>query len=91
MEDNYITSILKENRIFKPSKEFSSKAHIKSMQEYEKLYRQSIKNPEKFWAEKARQLEWFKKWKTVLRNDKNFFKWFEGGKINVSYKMRFTK
>ena len=85
MEDNYITSILKENRIFKPSKEFSSKAHIKSMQEYEKLYKQSIKNPEKFWAEKARQLEWFKKWKTVLRNDKNFFKWFEGGKINVSY------
>jgi acetyl-CoA synthetase len=85
MPSDYITSILKENRIFKPSKSFSSKAHIKSMKEYEKLYKKSIKNPEKFWAEKAEQLEWFKKWKTVLRNDKNFFKWFEGGKINVSY------
>ena len=85
MPDNYITSILKENRIFKPSKKFSKKAHIKSMREYENLYRYSIKNPEEFWAEKALQLEWFKKWKIVLRNDKVFFKWFEHGKLNVCY------
>jgi len=78
-------SVLKEKRIFKPSREFSKKAHIKSMQEYKKIYRQSIKDPEKFWSEKAKQLHWFKKWKTVLRNDKEFFKWFEGGKINVCY------
>ena len=68
MPENYITSILKENRIFRPSKNFSKKAHITSMREYEKLYKQSIKNPEKFWAEKAEQLEWFMTWKTVLRN-----------------------
>jgi len=85
MPSDYITSILKENRIFKPSKSFSQKAHIKSMKDYEKLYKESIKNPEAFWSEKAEQLEWFKKWKTVLRDNNGFFKWFEGGKINVCH------
>ncbi len=85
MPEDYITSILKENRIYYPSKKFSKKAYIKDMKEYERLYKQSIKNPEKFWAEKASQLEWIKKWKTVLRSKKSFFKWFEGGKLNVSY------
>jgi len=85
MPENYITSILKENRIFKPSKNFSKRAQIKSMKEYEKIYKQSIKNPEKFWAEKALQLDWFKKWKKVLRNNNGFFKWFEHGRLNVSY------
>jgi acetyl-CoA synthetase len=84
MPDDF-KSVLKEKRIFKPSKEFSKKSHIKSMQEYKKIYTQSIKDPEKFWSEKAEQLHWFKKWKTVLSNDKDFFKWFEGGKINVCY------
>ena len=84
MED-YIKSIMKEARVFYPPKKFSKKAHIKNIKEYERLYKQSIKNPEKFWAEQAKQLEWFKKWDTVLRNEKNFFKWFEGGKLNVCY------
>jgi|TARA_Y100000310_G_scaffold175454_2_gene175504 acetyl-CoA synthetase len=84
MPDDF-TSVLKEKRVFKPSKEFSSKAHIKSMGQYQKIYKSSVKNPEKFWAEKARNLNWFKKWKTVLRNDNGHFKWFEGGKINVCY------
>ena len=79
------TSVLKEKRIFKPSKEFGKKAHIKSMQEYKKIYKESIKNPEKFWAEKADQLHWFKKWNKVLTSNKDFFKWFQGGKINVCY------
>ena len=81
----FIDSILKEHRIFYPSEEFSRKSHIKSMKEYSKLYKKSIENPEKFWAEKAEQLEWFKKWDIVLRNDQGFFKWFEGGYLNVSY------
>ena len=81
---NYIDSILKENRIFYPSEEFSRKSHIRSMKEYSKIYKQSIENPEAFWAEKANELEWFKKWDLVLRNDQGFFKWFEGGYLNVS-------
>ncbi|MBI2542150.1 acetate--CoA ligase [Candidatus Woesearchaeota archaeon] len=81
----YIDSILKEKRVFYPSHEFSRKSHIKNMAEYSKLYKKSIESPEKFWAEKANELEWFKKWETVLRNDMGFFKWFEGGRLNVSY------
>ena len=85
MSKQYITSVLNEDRVFEPSKEFSQKAHIKSLKEYKKIYRASIKNPEKFWAGQAEQLHWFKRWDTVLRNDNGFYKWFEGGKINVSY------
>ena len=79
------TSILKEKRVFKPSKSFSQKAHIKSLREYKKIYSESIKNPEKFWAKKAEQLDWFKKWNKVLTKKGDFYKWFENGKINVSY------
>ncbi len=82
---DYITSILKENRVFYPSEEFSRKANIKNMQEYSRLYKKSIENPEAFWAEKANELEWFKKWNIILRNDMGFFKWFEGGYLNVCY------
>ena len=84
MEDTF-KSLLHEKRIFKPSKSFSKNSHIKSMQEYRKIYNESIKNPEKFWAEKAKQLQWFKKWKKVLTKKGCFFEWFEGGKLNVCY------
>jgi|TARA_B100002003_G_scaffold250856_1_gene291839 acetyl-CoA synthetase len=74
------------NKIFKSSKEFSKNAHIKSEKEYNKLYKESIKNPEKFWAEKASELHWFKKWDSVFKYDKKNvkFTWFKGGKINLS-------
>jgi len=81
----FIDSILKENRVFYPSEEFIRRAHIKNMKEYSKLYKKSVANPEAFWAEKASHLEWFKKWDIVFRNDMGFFKWFEGGYLNVSY------
>ena len=84
MEDEF-KSLLKEERVFKPSEEFSKNAHIKSLQEYKKIYNYSIKNPEKFWAEKAQQLHWFKKWNKVLTKNGDFYKWFEHGKINVCY------
>ena len=57
MEEQHITSVLKEERIFKPPKNFSKNAHIKSIEKYKKIYNYSIKNPEKFWAEKAEQLQ----------------------------------
>ena len=49
-----IDSTLRENRVFPPPPEFSAKAHIKSLEEYETLYKQSIEDPEKFWAGAAR-------------------------------------
>ena len=48
-----ITSMMAEDRIFEPSKEFVSKAAIKSMDEYKKMYKESIERPEKFWGKVA--------------------------------------
>jgi acetyl-CoA synthetase len=80
-----ITSMLQEARVFPPPKEFSAKAHVKSMEEYRKLYKESINDPEKFWAKQAEsELVWFKPWKTVLQWKAPNAKWFAGGQLNVS-------
>ena len=86
-EKKTITSMMEEKRIFPPSKEFSSKAHIKSLEEYKKMYDRSIQDPDGFWGEQAQNLEWFKKWDKVLDynfGDNLYIKWFQGGKINVT-------
>ncbi|MGD0154842.1 MAG: acetate--CoA ligase [Terracidiphilus sp.] len=80
-----IDSTLRENRVFPPPPEFSAKAHIKSLAEYEVLYQESIQNPEKFWAGVAKELHWFKPWDKVLEWDLPWAKWFVGGQLNLSY------
>jgi acetyl-CoA synthetase len=80
-----IDSILKETRVFQPSPEFSQAAHIKSLEQYEQLYREAEEYPEKFWGEIAGQLHWFRKWDKVLEWDAPWAKWFVGGQINLSY------
>jgi len=82
-----IKSLMSEGRKFNPSADFSMGAYIKNMEEYEKLYKESIEDPEKFWAEKASELHWFKKWDNVFSWDPENVecKWFEGGKLNVGY------
>ncbi len=83
-EEN-ITSVLHEDRLFKPSEAFSSQAHVKSRQDYDRLYRKAEKDPEGFWGELAKDLHWFKPWEKVLQWKAPFAKWFVGGSINVSY------
>ncbi len=85
MAETNIESVLKEERLFHPPQEFSSKAHIKSLDEYERLYRESIANPEAFWARMAEELHWFKKWDKTMEWEAPFAKFFVGGKTNVSY------
>ncbi|MGI9101980.1 MAG: acetate--CoA ligase [Terriglobales bacterium] len=80
-----IDSILQEQRKFPPPPEFSQRAHIKSMEEYRKIYDESIADPEKFWAGVAKELHWFKPWKTVLEWKAPWAKWFSGGEMNLSY------
>jgi len=56
------------------------------MAQYQKLYQESIRSPEKFWAKQAtNELVWFKPWKKVLQWKLPYAKWFVGGKLNVSY------
>jgi len=68
------------------------KAWISGRDAYDKLWKKSVEKPEEFWAEIAeQQVTWFKKWDKVM--DYNFdikkgpiyVKFFEGGKLNVSY------
>jgi len=80
------TSMLNESRVFKPTKEFSKNAHVKSMAEYQKLYNQSIKSPEAFWGRQAKaELKWFKPFNKVVQFKAPDAKWFLGGKLNVSH------
>ncbi|MDT8317535.1 MAG: acetate--CoA ligase [bacterium] len=85
MSQKDITSMLSEGRLFKPSADFSEKAHVKSMADYEALYKRGEEDPEKFWGEQAEELSWFKKWDRVLEWSPPFAKWFVGGEINLSY------
>jgi acetyl-CoA synthetase len=81
-----ITSVLHEDRVFPPPKAFAKTAWIKSMAQYRKLYNESIRQPEKFWARQAKEeLVWFKPWKSVLQWKLPYAKWFVGGRLNVSY------
>jgi len=83
-----IASMMAENRVFNPSKEFSDTAALRSLDEYKALYNWSIKNPEGFWGHMAEQLDWYKKWDKFLEydfKDKPEIRYFVGGKINVSY------
>ena len=84
-QSSNIDSVLQEQRSFPPPPEFSAKAHIKSLEEYERIYNESVENPEKFWGEIAKELHWFKPWNTVLEWNAPWAKWFSGGEINLSY------
>jgi acetyl-CoA synthetase len=80
-----IESVLKEDRVFEPPKDFSAKAHIKNLQEYEALYQQALDDPEGFWAGMAKELDWFKPWEKVLEWNPPFAKWFVGGRTNIAH------
>ena len=75
-----------QQEIFPPPKHFSEKAHIGSMEQCEALYKACAADPEKFWAEQARNLHWFSPWKQVLDwSNPPFARWFIGGKTNIAY------
>ena len=80
-----LSSMLREHRVFPPPAEFAARAHVKTLEEYETLYRRSIQDPESFWAEIAAELHWFAPWTTVLDWKLPLAKWFVGGKINLCY------
>ncbi|MHC5035850.1 MAG: acetate--CoA ligase [Planctomycetota bacterium] len=81
-----IETVMEELRKFEPPEALSQTAYVKSLEEYKEIHARSLGDMEGFWAEKADQLEWFKKWDNVLEYDfeKAHIRWFEGGKINAS-------
>jgi acetyl-CoA synthetase len=74
-------------RTIPPPSSFASGAHIRSLDQYEQLYKESIEDPDKFWAEIASQFVWEKKWKRVRSHDfrdKIKIEWFIGGQTNIT-------
>jgi acetyl-CoA synthetase len=80
-----ISSMLQEDRVFPPAREFSERAQIKSMAAYRKLWKESVTRPESFWAKQAKaELVWQKPFGKVLQWKEPFARWFIGGQLNVS-------
>ncbi|HVX41000.1 MAG TPA: acetate--CoA ligase [Gemmatimonadaceae bacterium] len=75
-----IDALLQENRKFPPSAAFRHAAHVSD----NALYTTAAQAPEAFWESQAAELQWFKRWDTVLEWDPPHAKWFTGGKLNVS-------
>jgi acetyl-CoA synthetase len=69
--------------IYPPSLEIMSQAHVKHIDE---MVRIASKDPAGFWAERAKEFEWFKPWDKVLDDsNKPFYKWFTGAQTNIAY------
>ncbi len=88
MADQGIESVLQETRVFIPpsAKDVGGPEWlISSLDQYNEMYKESIDNPEAFWAKVAEDFHWFKKWDTVLEWNAPDAKWFNGAKTNVCY------
>jgi len=76
-----LVALLKEGRTFPPSEEFRRQANVSDP----RIYEEARRDPEGFWAEEARRLDWIEPWKTVLEWNAPWAKWFVGGKLNAAY------
>jgi acetyl-CoA synthetase len=75
-----LATLLKEQRSYAPPAAFRRQALVASS----RVHRQAAASRLKFWAERARELEWFKPWRRVLDWKPPHAKWFVGGKLNAS-------
>ncbi len=90
-EKKAISSLMTENRSFAPPAGLAEQAQIKSLDQYQKMWEQSINDPDAFWLEQAKTLDWFKaptksleyKWDTAAKLIEHT--WFKDGELNVSY------
>ncbi len=70
--------------VYKPTKEFSKAARVSSLAQYKRMWKESVDQPEKFWAAEAKELAWRQPWKKVLEWKAPDAKWFVGGKLNIT-------
>jgi acetyl-CoA synthetase len=73
--------------MFPVKERVAERAHINGMEEYQRLYRLSLDNPEWFWGEQAKAISWFHPWQSVFDADYDEvdFAWYSGGRLNVSF------
>ncbi|MBI4950364.1 MAG: acetate--CoA ligase [Deltaproteobacteria bacterium] len=76
-----------EERVFPPPAALKKNAYIKGPAEYERLYKESITDPDGFWGREASIIDWSRGWEKVSEWDFNrpSIKWFLGGRLNASY------
>ena len=83
VQQGQIDHLLQETAVIQPPASLVSQAFL---QDQEAAYQRSIEDPEKFWAEVAGELEWFKPWTKVFqRGDYPSFQWFVDAKCNITY------
>ncbi len=68
-----------------PPEDFSKRARVRSLEQYREMYEQAEREPEVFWGEQAKMIDWFEPPTKVLEWDLPHAKWFTGGKLNVAY------
>ncbi len=84
-----LESLLKEERVFKPSSRILENSNVKRMMDvhnienYEKLLEKAGNNPEWFWDNVANELKWFNPYNKVLKWDPPYAEWFLNGKFNI--------
>ncbi len=76
--------MLHESRVIPPSDAFRARAKV-SREDYERMYRQSLDDPDGFWSGVAGELHWMKEWEQVLDWQEPHAQWFVGGQTNVAY------
>ncbi|WP_163868317.1 acetate--CoA ligase [Myxococcus eversor] len=81
-----IVSVLSETRVFPPPQAFSQRAHLRSMEDYQRLWDEAAKDPDKYWGDRAREeLYWKEPFKTVLDWKPPHARWFVEGRTNLAY------
>jgi len=85
-EKKGITSVSLENRVFEVPESFRKKAWISSMDQYKKMWQESVDHPDAFWGKVADEFWWDKKWNKVSFWDFKTatIKWFDGAKTNIT-------
>jgi acetyl-CoA synthetase len=76
-----LSALLDERRTFPPPEEFRRRASWNDPAVYDR----AAKDPEGFWAEEAKHLDWFAPWQKVLEWNAPWAKWFVGAKLNITY------
>lgn len=55
-------------------------------QSYQTLYQQWQEDPQRFWAEAAEAVDWYKKWDTILdESEAPIYRWYSGAEVNSCY------
>jgi len=76
-----------DREVFGPNPDVAATSHVGSLEEYQRLYRLSLDDPETFWAKQAEQIDWFVPPRTIMDSDyENVdFSWYSGGRLNACH------